>query len=268
MAPTQARHLIDRAVQIAKASRSVTAVIIPEDVQEAEYEDPPRAHGAVFSSVGTPADPRLIPPDERDPPRRRDPQRRREGRDPDRPGRPRRRRRGGRGRRPARRRRRQGAQRPRRPARRPALRHRPDRPARHEAELRDDRRLRHLPDDRLELPLRGVAARAGPGARRADRHRRPPGRHPLPDGGQPRRRRPRHAARADPAARAQGGPLLARGDRSRSRALVGDPRRAGDGRRATRSTRSGSSTSSARGCPTTASSPPTPARRPTGGRAT
>ena len=35
----------------------------------------------------------------------------------------------------------------------------------------------------------------------------PDDRHPLPDGGQPRRRRARDAARAAPAARAQGGPL-------------------------------------------------------------
>lgn len=52
MAPTQARHLIDRAVRIALASRSVTCVIVPDDVQEAEYEEPPRMHGAVHSSVG------------------------------------------------------------------------------------------------------------------------------------------------------------------------------------------------------------------------
>jgi pyruvate dehydrogenase (quinone) len=52
MTPTQARHAIDRAVRIAQASRSVTAVIIPEDVQEASYEEPPRSHGAVFSSLG------------------------------------------------------------------------------------------------------------------------------------------------------------------------------------------------------------------------
>jgi len=64
MSPAQARHLIDRAVQVAKASRSVTAVIIPEDVQEAEFEEPPRVHGSVYSSVATPADPRLIPPRE------------------------------------------------------------------------------------------------------------------------------------------------------------------------------------------------------------
>jgi pyruvate dehydrogenase (quinone) len=50
MSPPQARHLIDRAVQVARASRSVTAVIIPEDVQEAEYEDPPMAHGSVFTA--------------------------------------------------------------------------------------------------------------------------------------------------------------------------------------------------------------------------
>jgi pyruvate dehydrogenase (quinone) len=52
MDPAQARHVVDRAVRIAQASRSVTAVVIPEDVQEAEYSDPPRMHGAVFSSVG------------------------------------------------------------------------------------------------------------------------------------------------------------------------------------------------------------------------
>ncbi|MGN6274967.1 MAG: thiamine pyrophosphate-requiring protein [Solirubrobacterales bacterium] len=62
MSPSQARHLIDRAVQVAKASRSVTAVIIPDDVQEAEYEEPERVHGAVYSSLTEPASPRLVPP--------------------------------------------------------------------------------------------------------------------------------------------------------------------------------------------------------------
>jgi pyruvate dehydrogenase (quinone) len=61
MSPMQARHLIDRAVQVAKASRSVTAVIIPDDVQEAEFEEPERVHGAVYSSVREPAKPRLVP---------------------------------------------------------------------------------------------------------------------------------------------------------------------------------------------------------------
>jgi pyruvate dehydrogenase (quinone) len=52
MDPTQARHVIDRAVRIARDSRHPTAVIVPEDVQEAEHQEPPRAHGAVFSSLG------------------------------------------------------------------------------------------------------------------------------------------------------------------------------------------------------------------------
>src|ERR1044072_6452568 len=63
MAPAQARHLIDRAVRVAKASRSVTCVIVPEDVQEADYSEPPRMHGAVFSSVGF-TDPIVRPRDE------------------------------------------------------------------------------------------------------------------------------------------------------------------------------------------------------------
>ncbi|MGN6663067.1 MAG: thiamine pyrophosphate-requiring protein [Solirubrobacterales bacterium] len=62
MEPSQARHLIDRAVQVAKASRSVTAVIFPDDVQESTYEDPERVHGSVYSSVSEPATPRLVPP--------------------------------------------------------------------------------------------------------------------------------------------------------------------------------------------------------------
>src|ERR687886_594741 len=53
MVPAQARHLIDRAMRVAQASRSVTCVIVPDDVQESPYEEPPRAHGSVFSSIGT-----------------------------------------------------------------------------------------------------------------------------------------------------------------------------------------------------------------------
>jgi pyruvate dehydrogenase (quinone) len=63
MSPPQARHLIDRAVKSAAASRSVTCVIIPNDIQEAPFEEPPRAHGSVFSSPGF-APPRVLPRDE------------------------------------------------------------------------------------------------------------------------------------------------------------------------------------------------------------
>src|SRR4051794_26127044 len=61
MVPAQARHLMDRAVRVALASRTVTAIIVPNDVQEEPYEDPPRAHGSVFSSPGWDP-PRIVPP--------------------------------------------------------------------------------------------------------------------------------------------------------------------------------------------------------------
>jgi pyruvate dehydrogenase (quinone) len=61
MVPSQARQLVDRAIRVAKASRTVTAIIIPNDVQEEPYEDPPRSHGSVFTSIGYDA-PRVIPP--------------------------------------------------------------------------------------------------------------------------------------------------------------------------------------------------------------
>jgi len=61
MAPAQARHLIDRAVQVAMASRSVTAVIFPEDVQEADYEDPPMSHGSVFTAPLDVSHTRVVP---------------------------------------------------------------------------------------------------------------------------------------------------------------------------------------------------------------
>src|ERR687885_338562 len=64
MAPEQAAHLIDRAIRIAKATRSVTCIIVPDDVAEWEYKDPPRQHGAVFSGEGFPAPTRVVPQDE------------------------------------------------------------------------------------------------------------------------------------------------------------------------------------------------------------
>ena len=51
-APAQVRHLIDRAVRIAKGERAVTALIMPNDLQEMSYAEPPRKHGTVHSGVG------------------------------------------------------------------------------------------------------------------------------------------------------------------------------------------------------------------------
>ncbi len=50
--PEQVRHLIDRAVRIAHNKRAVSCVILPNDLQELEYEDPPVAHGATHTGIG------------------------------------------------------------------------------------------------------------------------------------------------------------------------------------------------------------------------
>jgi len=52
MEPASARHVIDRAIKSAYEERRPAIVIVPEDVGEAEYSDPPREHGSVFTSVG------------------------------------------------------------------------------------------------------------------------------------------------------------------------------------------------------------------------
>jgi pyruvate dehydrogenase (quinone) len=64
MAPEQIRHLVDRACRIALAERDVTAIIIPNDVQEAQaVAQPPHKHGTVHSGPGY-RPPRVIPSDE------------------------------------------------------------------------------------------------------------------------------------------------------------------------------------------------------------
>jgi pyruvate dehydrogenase (quinone) len=61
MVPEQAPHLVDRAMRIAKATRSPTCIIVPNDVQELEFSPPPRAHGAVQSSSAGVARPHVVP---------------------------------------------------------------------------------------------------------------------------------------------------------------------------------------------------------------
>jgi pyruvate dehydrogenase (quinone) len=59
--PAQIRHLIDRAIRIAQAERTVTCVIVPNDIQEMEAVPvPPRKHGTVHSGTGY-MSPRVIP---------------------------------------------------------------------------------------------------------------------------------------------------------------------------------------------------------------
>src|SRR5690606_31179449 len=62
-APAQVRHLIDRGIRTALAERKVAVIILPNDLQDEAYSEPPRAHGAVHSGIGY-ARPRLLPHDE------------------------------------------------------------------------------------------------------------------------------------------------------------------------------------------------------------
>jgi pyruvate dehydrogenase (quinone) len=61
--PAQIRHLLDRAVRIALDQRTVTCVVIPNDVASMKAEAaPPHEHGTIHSSVGY-SRPRVIPTD-------------------------------------------------------------------------------------------------------------------------------------------------------------------------------------------------------------
>jgi len=51
--PEQVRHLIDRAMRIARVERTVTCVILPNDIQTLDaVKEPPHQHATIHSSVG------------------------------------------------------------------------------------------------------------------------------------------------------------------------------------------------------------------------
>ena len=59
--PSQVRQLIDRAVRIAKAERTVTCIIMPNDLQEMDaVELPPQKHGSILTGIGYEA-PEVLP---------------------------------------------------------------------------------------------------------------------------------------------------------------------------------------------------------------
>jgi pyruvate dehydrogenase (quinone) len=59
--PAQVRHLVDRALRIAISERTVTCIILPNDVQEmSAVESPPQKHGTIHSGVGH-SDPGVLP---------------------------------------------------------------------------------------------------------------------------------------------------------------------------------------------------------------
>jgi pyruvate dehydrogenase (quinone) len=62
--PAQVRHLVDRAMRIAIAERTVTCLIVPHDIQsEPVVEEPPHEHGAMHSVPGY-VPPRILPRDD------------------------------------------------------------------------------------------------------------------------------------------------------------------------------------------------------------
>ncbi len=58
--PKQIRHLVDRAIRIARVFRTVTCLILPNDIQEMDYEEPNRLHGSIHTGMGYSA-PLVIP---------------------------------------------------------------------------------------------------------------------------------------------------------------------------------------------------------------
>jgi pyruvate dehydrogenase (quinone) len=58
--PSQVRVITDRALRIVHGERGVAVLVLPSDLQEEKWEDPPRRHGSVLSGVGY-ARPRIVP---------------------------------------------------------------------------------------------------------------------------------------------------------------------------------------------------------------
>ena len=58
--PAQLRHVIDRGIRIAIAQNGVAAIILPKDVQDAEWEEPKAHHGFTRSGPGY-ARPKIVP---------------------------------------------------------------------------------------------------------------------------------------------------------------------------------------------------------------
>jgi pyruvate dehydrogenase (quinone) len=50
--PMAARHVIDRAIRIALDQSTVTCVILPKDIQEEKYQDPPQKHDTAQTGLG------------------------------------------------------------------------------------------------------------------------------------------------------------------------------------------------------------------------
>jgi pyruvate dehydrogenase (quinone) len=60
--PSQVRHLVDRAMRAVLGRNGIGVLVLPNDLQDLPYEDPPRKHGSVLSGIGY-TKPRVVPHD-------------------------------------------------------------------------------------------------------------------------------------------------------------------------------------------------------------
>ena len=58
--PAQLRHVVDRGVRIALAQKGVAVVVLPKDVQDADWEEPKKLHGFTRSGPGY-SPPKVVP---------------------------------------------------------------------------------------------------------------------------------------------------------------------------------------------------------------
>jgi pyruvate dehydrogenase (quinone) len=58
--PAQVRHLVDRAMRTTLGRNGVSVLVLPNDLQDEPYEEPPRKHGSVFSGIGY-SKPKVVP---------------------------------------------------------------------------------------------------------------------------------------------------------------------------------------------------------------
>ena len=50
--PAQVRHMVDRGIRLALGRNGVSVLVLPSDLQDLDYEEPPRKHGSVLSGLG------------------------------------------------------------------------------------------------------------------------------------------------------------------------------------------------------------------------
>ena len=58
--PSQVRHLVDRAMRTVLGRNGIGVLVLPNDLQDMPYEDPPRKHGSILSGIGY-SKPRVVP---------------------------------------------------------------------------------------------------------------------------------------------------------------------------------------------------------------